>query len=214
MSPTRTTHNVVSLHEGHRAGVKHLVAGKLPGQWDDSDVDSALAEDESGCGFSIVAESHRGVVEGFMRFEVADVDGRVDRTTVKLIDFVSVNQAGLPMLRSLLERLHQLGFSQVVADTGEDMVPALESLGWTVFAPGFGLAWSESAGDVVGSTEPRTNPSRPLIAHLRVNDNLRVWPFRYGAKPDDAVSRSARIARWSDLTAGGTMLRSELTRQP
>ena len=65
MSPTRPTHTVTALDERHRAGVKRLVTGKLPGQWDDVDIDEALADEAAGRGLALVAETPNGVIEGF-----------------------------------------------------------------------------------------------------------------------------------------------------
>ena len=213
MSPTRPTHTVTALDERHRAGVKRLVTGKLPGQWDDVDIDEALADEAAGRGLALVAETPNGVIEGFMRFEMGNApDGSLDVTTTKLVDFVSVNQAGLPLLHSIPGRLLPLGFSQVITDTGLDMTTALESLGWTVFGPGFGLAWAVRGESAAHFSEPRTYESRPLAAHLQLNENLRVWPYRYAADRDNFASRDNRMSQWLRLTVGGTVLRSEHTR--
>lgn len=215
MADPRPTHHIFSPLERHRTGVQRLVTDKLPGAWADGDIDDAFADEAAGRGLALVAENDSGTVEGFMRFEVGNApDGSVDATTAKMIDFVSINQAGLPLLQSLPRKLTAAGFHQVIADTDESMAPALESLGWTVFAPGFGVAWAVPGERHARFSEPRTFGSRPLAAHLNFDRMLRAWPYRYAADAYNFGSRTARIAQWMRLTEGGTMLRSEHTRLP
>jgi hypothetical protein len=222
MTPTPTptptpTYTVHLIAERHRAGYETLIETRLPGAWRADDFDALLAAEADGQSVSLIAEDRHGHVDGFMCLEMRNEAGQYVNGTVRLSQFVSINQSGLAMLEDLPSRMTELGFSQITTDTDNAMMPALESLGWTVCLEGFGLAWigrdEFAVGDTtfgVTLTEPREHESRPHAAYLPLDDSLYVWPYRYAADPDNDESRYTRISRWLTLStavAGASIAR-------